>query len=158
MTTIAWKDGILACDKRITEDNFVYKGTKFKETEASVYVGTGELSSALRFIEYLMGDREKPPKLKGAFVLEFDKKTGSLNLWEKKYIGIPIETKMYAHGSGYGIAIGAMSFGATPEEAIRIAAKHDAYTGHGVKCWVSERAAIRLSNLERTICEGGHKL
>jgi 20S proteasome alpha/beta subunit len=152
MTTIAWKDGVLACDKCITEDNFVYRGTKFKETDSKVYVGAGYLSRALRFIDYLINEEDgKPPKLKDTIVLEFDKQTGKLTLWENKHIGLPVETKMYAHGSGYGFAIGAMSFGATPEEAIKVATKHDAYTGNGVKCWVSENTKKRLSKLEYTI-------
>ena len=140
MTTIAYKDGVLACDKRISEENFVYKGTKFKETDKKVYVATGLLSYGMRFINYLIDNLdEKPPKLKNTIVLEFDKETGKLWIWENKHIGLPVETQMYAHGSGYGFAIGAMSFGATPEEAIKVATKHDAFTGNGIKCWSSKR-------------------
>lgn len=144
VTTIAYKSGIIACDKRITEDNFVYKGTKFKETDNYVFIGAGTLSYALRFMDYLINGSEKPPKLKDTIVLQFDKETGKLILWEQKHVGIPVETPMYAHGSGYGFAIGAMSFGASPEEAVKVAAKHDAYTGNGIKCWVSNKAKKTL--------------
>jgi hypothetical protein len=44
-------------------------------------------------------------------------------------------TGVYATGSGGQLALGALAMGATPEEAIKVASKYDAYTGHGVQVW-----------------------
>jgi hypothetical protein len=141
MTTIAYKNGVLACDKQGTDDNFVMKCTKWVEDDDTVYIVTGTLVKGLRFIEYLRGGEGKPPKLGDTVVLEFDKKTGALKVWESKDMALPIECGIYAHGSGYAFAIGAMHAGCTPDEAVKIASKVDAYTGGGVKVFVSEKAA-----------------
>ena len=137
MTTIVWQPGVLACDKRVTEDNIVSGNGACKAVEdaTTVYAVTGTLTQGLRFVVYLQGDRSgKPPRLKSATVIEFDKRTGAARVWECKYMSLPCKG-VYAMGSGGQLALGAMSAGASPEEAIRIASKHDAYTGHGVQVW-----------------------
>lgn len=44
---------------------------------------------------------------------------------------IEVREPFYAIGSGSHLAVGAMSAGATAEEAVQAAAKHDLYTGFG---------------------------
>ena len=143
MTTIAYKSGVLACDKQATDDNFKMKCTKYVEDADTVYVVTGTLVNGFRFIEYLREGEGKPPKLGDAAVLEFDKKTGKLKVWESKHTALEVEANIYAHGSGYAFAVGAMSAGATPGDAVRIASKHDAYSGGGVVVWKSEKVKRR---------------
>lgn len=45
------------------------------------------------------------------------------------------EVNVSIRGSGMQLAMGAMEQGATPEEAIKIAAKHDMYTGDTIQCY-----------------------
>jgi ATP-dependent HslUV protease subunit HslV len=146
VTTIAWRDGILACDKQGTWDN--QKGrASFKAivTDDKVYALTGSLTQGLRFIEDLQNeiDPKKRTKLKGTVVIEFDRITGNILLWESRRIPLPIEDKYWAEGSGGQFAVGAMGAGASAEEAVKIAAKHDCYT-NGLQVWVSDKAAKRV--------------
>lgn len=46
---------------------------------------------------------------------------------------IRMDASHAAIGSGGAFALGAITTGATPVEAVRVAMKHDAYTGMGVK-------------------------
>ena len=127
MTTIAYKNGIIACDKQGTWYNQASKAPfKAIVTEDVVYLITGVLATGLRFIEYLQGGQEgKPPKIKDTTIYEFDRNTGKLNVWESRHISFPIVDKIWADGSGGQFAIGAMAMGATPEQAVRIAIKYD---------------------------------
>lgn len=141
MTTIAWKDGILAADKQVTWGNQKSRMSyKVIVGEASVYAITGDLSRGLRFVADLESGSEKRTKLKDTTVIEFDKKTGKIKSWEDRHVALPIEVKFWADGSGGQFAMGAMEVGATAEEAVKAAAKHDSFTGMGVQVFVSEKA------------------
>jgi hypothetical protein len=122
----------------VTEDNVVTGNGVLKavETDTHVYAVTGTLVTGLRFIEWLKepGKVKKGPRLKDTVVVEFDKRTGRAQVWECRHTPLPCKD-MYATGSGGQIALGAMAAGATPEEAVRIASKYDAYTGHGIQVW-----------------------
>lgn len=146
MTTIAWKGGILAVDNQVTVGDNQKAKASIKTVEdknnSRVFAITGSLTRGLRFIEDLKsntapGDRTK---LKGTIVLEFDLKTGRLLSWESRHLPLPIESRYWADGSGCQFAMGAMDAGASAEEAIKIASRHDCYTGFGITVWRSERA------------------
>lgn len=139
MTTIVWKPGVLATDKRITDDNLVFGNGAIKavETEDKVYAITGTITRGLRFVNYLRKNKKgNPPRLKDAVVVEFDKRSGRAQMWESRHTPLPCKD-FYVAGSGGQIALGALEMGATPEEAIRVASKYDAYTGNGVQVWRS---------------------
>ena len=140
MTTVAYKDGVLACDKQGTDCN-VATGADYKAIIAgnTVYVITGTLTRGLRFIGWLTnGSEGKPPKLKDTLVIEFDKITGMCKLHESAHVALPVTDRIMAKGSGGDIALGAMHAGATPREAVKIATKLDIYTGIGVQVWTSK--------------------
>lgn len=141
-TTIAWKDGVLACDKQGTYYNqqckVTYKAIVDDQGEHDrIFAITGDVARGLLFIDSIVNDDKpsKRPKLKGTVVVEFDRKTGKLGLWQHHLVCLPVEDKYWAEGSGGQIALGAMAAGATAVEAIKIAAKHDSYTGGGVQSW-----------------------
>lgn len=141
MTTIAYKKGVVACDKQGTWYNQGMQAPfKAIATDDVVYLVTGELVEGLRFVNYLQEGSKKPPKLKNATVYEFNKKSGKLCVWECNYISLPVIERVWADGSGGQIALGAMAFGASPEEAVKIATKYDIYTGGGVQSWTSDKA------------------
>ena len=143
MTTIAYKDFILACDSQVTYGNQKAKGSyKAIVTDDKVYAITGSVTRGLRFIEDLVSHTkpEERTKLKDTVVIEFDKKTGIMQSWESRHIALPLEQKFWADGSGGLIAMGAMEVGASAEEAVRAASKHDCYTGYRVQVFVSDKA------------------
>ena len=146
MTTIAYKQGIVACDKQATDGCTVTGGSfKMVKGEASTYVITGTLTRGVRFTNWLEGGQEgKAPKLKDTIVFEMDNTTGKAQVWEDK-VPLPIEDTYWAHGSGGEVALGAMYMGASVEEAIRAATKHDTYTGKGVQVVYSKAAKKRLA-------------
>ena len=75
---------------------------------------------------------KRPPRIKGlsGLVLTAQKNIFMFDDYTK---WLAVNGPYYAVGSGSAYAIGAMSLGASPEEAVRAAMKHDAYTGLGVK-------------------------
>lgn len=147
MTTIAYKNGILACDKQCTDNGTKYRGS-FKATVAndSVYIVTGTVVRGLKFIEWILnGGRdsdEDAPRLKDTQVIQMDLKTGKIHHWEADF-PLPVEDRIAAWGSGGDIALGAMAAGASPEAAVKIASSWDDGTGFGVQMFRSERAKKR---------------
>jgi ATP-dependent HslUV protease subunit HslV len=144
MTTIAYRDGILAADSRATFQSEeggarcvrcrkIYR----KKTKAGieVLIGTaGESSSGLLFVDWYGSDRKPPIKfLDGdadflclvvtpSGVLEYDK-------WCR---GEEVEEEFAAIGSGAKAALGALYAGASAEEAVRIACKIDPYSSEPI--------------------------
>lgn len=150
MTTIAYKQGVVACDKQATNNGVVSRGS-YKATTSpdgkTIYFITGTLTRGLKFVEWLVnGGREQEdeaPKLKKTVVLELDMKTGKAQLWEDD-IPLPIEDRIAAFGSGGDIALGAMASGASPQEAVNISSRWDDGTGLGVQVYISDVARKRL--------------
>ena len=144
MTTIALKDGVLACDKQGTNYGTISTcAAKMVHSDSSVYCFCGTLTTGLKFINWLLDEqRGKAPSIRKTCVVEMDKKTGAAYVWEDN-IPIKIEDSVFATGSGGDVALGAMEAGATPEEAIKIATKWDTHTGKGVQVVVSKAAAKR---------------
>ena len=146
MTTIAYKDGVIACDKQGTYYNQACKATfKAIVDDNYVYLITGTLHRGLRFIGWLQDNRAdvKPPKLKGTVVYVFDKTSGELTAWHHESQSEPVEDTTWADGSGGQFAMGAMEAGCTPSEAVKIACKYDVYSGNGVQSWTSKAAKTR---------------
>lgn len=75
---------------------------------------------------------DKPPKTKGisGLVLTADK---DIFVFDDYTRWLAVNEPFAAIGTGANYAIGAMSSGKTPKEAVRVAMKHDAFTGFGVK-------------------------
>lgn len=119
MTTIAVKDGIMAADSMVSS-SYGRKATKIRKIRGSYYGVAGNWDDALQFFEW----REKggdPPSMDDISALEIRKKT--LYYWSGS-VAEKIKPP-YAIGSGADIAMGAMSFGATAEEAVKLACKLD---------------------------------
>lgn len=116
---------------------------KLVVTDDFAYAITGGLAEGLAFINRGLDLDEL--KLKSTTVLAMDLRTGKCVAYEEPGFPIPIEDKMYVAGSGGDIALGAMAFGASPEEAVKIASEWDVDTGLGVQVVLSDPAKKRLS-------------
>ena len=140
MTTIAYKRGVIACDKQATEGGTIVRcASKAKIVDGKVYCISGSVATGLKFIRQLTESDEPAEDFK-ATVVCMDLKTGKATVYEGNDEPQIVEDVFYAWGSGGDVALGALAMGASPAEAVRIASKWDTSTGLGVQEFVSERA------------------
>lgn len=141
MTTIAIKDKILAFDSKLTADGqfsgFFVKGRRFKNHLVAAAGSAQEIEAFLDWFE--AGATEDLKRKFGLHEREVDiqalsiDRKGNIFLYEDRLYPYRVDAAFYAAGSGGSIAIGAMAAGASAEQALRIAAKFDSYTGGGIK-------------------------
>lgn len=144
MTTVAANKTTIASDLQYTYGNTRFKGkTKifdFPKEKAQFVLKTdrvlagvsGDAVQIAHLVEWLHDGEptSKPPKLKKLQLLAL---TGDNKLYWGDGLSsfIQIDEPFWAIGSGMDFAIGAMKQGATPLEAVKIAAKSDVNTGLG---------------------------
>lgn len=75
---------------------------------------------------------KRPPRVKDLSGLVLTAK-GDLFLFDDYTKWLAIKEPFAAIGSGAQVALGAMHAGASPKEAVKVAMKHDAFTGMGIK-------------------------
>ena len=134
MTTIATDGKTIACDTQVSSGN---SGSKWPARVNKIhrvgdrYVGiSGDLWQAHLFIKYLKDGKVPEKKLKDISVLIVEK-DGSIYHTDYTFNELQL-TSPFAVGSGGDYAIGALGVGASPVEAIKVAAKYDAYTNNDV--------------------------
>lgn len=137
MTTIAWKDGILAADSRVScGDRLVGHWSKLRVIEVAgervAYALTGNQAYSPLFEAFLAkGEIHDELKKDGddywrAAVV----RGGGLREYESGCLEIPrSDAPFEAWGSGTKYALGAMAAGASAEEAVKIASMFDLGTG-----------------------------
>ena len=136
MTTIAYRDGVLAADTQTTsgERN---DGHDVKIAKRGCILAAAAGSSAMcrLFMDWFRsGMKGDAPSMKngdftgwGMLFYERDR-IAMLNEagWETR------RAEIYTNGSGGDLALGAMAAGASPPEAVRIAMRYDIHTGGDV--------------------------
>lgn len=135
MTTIAYRDGVLAADTRGTSgDTIINRVIKIAKV-GKVLAGTcGTSSLAREFRAWLgAGAKGEPPANPHpanaewsywALVVTPDR------VWQFQESGVvEVLTPYTAMGSGRDFALGAMAHGATAEQAVRAAIAHDSASG-----------------------------
>lgn len=135
MTTIAYRDDVLAADTQITcggtIDGWAQKA--FRKGRL-LYATSGSSGLGDRFASWVSGGMQgDAPCLKG----EGDKDGGHGYLfpggdrvvWRYDDVWATHRAPFFAYGSGAEIALGAMLAGASAEEAVRAAAERDIATG-----------------------------
>lgn len=150
MTTIAYRDGILAADRLAQLDGAV-SGlvTKVQVPVADgIYRAVG-IAGTLAELQRVMwwantenefGDTPQalpPPKLSAGTVALLIDASGDVGYLEEDAEAlITIDAPFHARGSGREFALGAMAQGATAIEAVQVAARFDTKTGGGVD-WIN---------------------
>lgn len=137
MTTIAIKNGILAFDSKVTEDalfsGYMIKG---KKTDKMAFAAAGDCEEVQAFLDWLskgggesnkryFGLHEREVDLEGLALTE----DGRIFSYGTRLYPYEIRAPFFAVGSGARLALGAMAKGASAEEAVKIAARLDGYTG-----------------------------
>ena len=139
MTTIAYKDGIVACDGRITSGSLIEDDDREKmiEREGVRFFLTGATADYDKLIDAYLGDRVVPH---GVYACSLVFRNGlltcvgvdeELRVWEAP---VPLD-KPYAMGSGRTYALTAMDMGATAYQAVEMAAKRDTCTGGTIRTY-----------------------
>lgn len=140
MTTIATDGQTMAADGRLTSLDIVFNSqcNKLRRLrDGSIAAGAGE-SGAIRKIIAWVEDGGTQPKTKGARVLVL-RPNGKLELADGGDGLIEVEAPI-GIGTGGDIAIGAMEAGASPAEAVAIAARRDPFTGGDIQVMELGRA------------------
>lgn len=132
MTTIAFKDGVMAADTQITSDYAIHAPKIFRLPDGGVAGGAGDWSRAYAGIKWLMeGEKGDPPNLGDADIL-IARADGTLWKANEEFPAYPLLDKMAAIGCGALAAIVAMRGGSTAVEAVQAVAVSDIYTNDPV--------------------------
>lgn len=132
MTTIAYKNGILAADSAVTINNMyagkVNKITYDEEKKVAIGISGNMFVSTLvdKIVAYMNGELEKPPEFEDTDILIV--KDGKVYVYQGEHYPVLLESDFASIGSGSQIAMGAMAAGATAEEAVSIASEMDVFT------------------------------
>jgi len=143
MTTIAYKKGFIACDSRITKDNFIvddsYEKLITKNGVAFFVCGSTSDSGAL-IDAYLLGKYDGNSENIDAVALVIDK--GLLYtcaIHNKEFWRSPTRyDNPIALGSGRDFAIAFMDSGMSAEEAVKAACKRDCLSGGEIRVYSVE--------------------
>lgn len=136
MTTIAFKDGILAADSAVTASgNWEGSCMKIAKLKPSIFAGfAGALAVQETVFEWIAGgmDRKKIPTIMdGGEDYKWDCLVITPDaVWslERSFLRSFTQSPYYAIGSGADLALGAMAMGATANQAVEAACKHDIYS------------------------------
>lgn len=138
MTTIAFKNGVMAADTLVTRgDNHCGTAHKIvrRDTDGAVCGTSGRLRDVIKFQEwFLSGDQTSLPPVGDELEAMVAYPDGRVDEYDGStclgvYIGRPCpELGTLAIGSGWKAAAAAMAAGASALQAIEIAAKIDVHT------------------------------
>lgn len=140
MTTVAYRDGILAADSRVTVKDVIDSDNDkkiYRLRDGSVYGMSGDYVGGLKLLSHLkFAVKQKhlvlpTPQVKGvkAILISPEKVLWYFEqgLWEK------LKHPYYAVGSGGKFATAAMDAGADAITAVKIGIKRDVYSGGRVR-------------------------
>ena len=136
MTTIAYRDGVLAADSLVTLGSTKVHGSYQKIRRIGQYlVGTaGSVACCQAFVDWLKSNDDSHPPPKGEYgALIVDPRGRVREIENGSVLPVPRGAKFFAIGSGSPYALAAMYAGATAVDAVKIAAKIDTSTGLPVK-------------------------
>jgi hypothetical protein len=143
MTTIAYRDGILATDSQLTVDTgsgarkhscrklFRKRITEGKKSYDVIIATAGESSPGMVFVDWYGSGKPIPDlflHIGGDFTCLVLTPRGLLE-FDVYCRGELVESEFYAIGSGAMAALAAMHCGKSAVEAVRVAARIDPYTG-----------------------------
>jgi 20S proteasome alpha/beta subunit len=134
MTTLAYRDGELATDSRITIDNMIVSDRRKKVhrlKDGSIVAWAGNVQDGERLMKALRSKNAEMPELGEISALHL-RADGTLWLYEGS-VWAKQDPGYYATGSGSAYAFAAMDAGASAKDAIRIAIKRDASSGGRVQ-------------------------
>jgi hypothetical protein len=137
LSVVAYRDGVMAADSRINSgDTHHYTMDKMIRGNSGELIGVvGDVAEIQRFMNwYTGGEEEQGPKKNFDALVVLD--DGQVVGYFDDLVPIPLHGSYFAIGSGSDIALGAMSMGATAEEAVVKACEHSSSCGLPIKTMV----------------------
>lgn len=139
MTTIAYKDGIVAYDGLMMFGDYIYQ-TDFDKCEdhGAIFFCSGNPDDAEKFIDFWMSGIEPLQKPDVEMIVVEDGVVyqavmdGTADMQKTEL------TRPWAIGSGWQFAVGAMDAGVSAEDAVRVAACRDPMTGGTIRTYQIE--------------------
>lgn len=139
MTTIAYKDGILAADSQVTFGNVkATSDPKIKELPNGIIIALAgnndKIMVALQFFsreDWEEKLNEAPDFKKGFEAILVSK--GRVYTAQNNCVPWPLVHPFHAAGSGWQIASAGMHMGMSAEEAVKLASELDIYTNNKVQ-------------------------
>lgn len=134
MSTIAYKDGCMAADRKLSADG-VLSGevNKVEIIEGQIVAWCGDIQDFIAFKEWFCDGckHDDRPTIDSFGALSVDS-SGNVKTYDNKCRSYQVKAPFHVNGSGHAIAVGAMAAGASAEEAVRIACVYDCNSGCGV--------------------------
>jgi ATP-dependent protease HslVU (ClpYQ) peptidase subunit len=135
VTTIAYRDGLLAADGRSSSGSTILTDNAKKIirlSDGALFALAGDVAYTGPMLGALEDDVEFP-KADGAFTAVIVETNGALRVYEGAGGFMAVEEPFAAFGSGAEVAYGAMEMGASAEEAVRAAMRRDTYSGGAIQ-------------------------
>lgn len=140
MTTIAYRDGVMAADTRAYGGDKTPVGwkQKIRLLESGTLIGCssntpGQPEAVLAWFERGADQADRPQFGECKFRFIAVRPDGTALLGENSFfLAGPLQGDYFAIGSGEEFALGALFMGATAEQAVRAAAALDVWTGGDV--------------------------
>ena len=137
MTTIAYRDGVMAGDRKVTEGDFAWAEMRkvFRRRDGCLIGGCGNTTILQRYVDWFVdGERGFKPSLgvkdeDAEFLVV--RANGKVEFHDRNGVH-QLQGKFFAVGSGCTAALGAMAMGATARQAVRVASRYDVNTGCGM--------------------------
>ena len=139
MTTIAYKDGIVAYDSRSTSGNMIRsdREDKHRSVGGKHFFSSGPVSDAEDLIALYLGLAAETKDLEGSVLVVDSGKLFSASIDDGVFFKQPLSLKEpYALGSGTPFAYTAMDLGCDAITAVKMAAKRDMNTGGRTRKYV----------------------
>lgn len=141
MTTIVAHAGKLAADRRQVGPHLALV-TKLFAFKGSIFATAGDSAWGEVFTEWLRDGQPRDRRdaifkqmtdCDASFLALQIRPDGKIVLWASPWLPLEIEQDAFGVGSGSAYALGALSAGASIEDAIRIASRWDECTGPDVQ-------------------------
>jgi len=134
MTTIVYKDGIMAADTLVQTNGISGHSKKIKKVNNTLFGIAGEISVFDDVIKWWFDTKTLesfPSYIKGfetsVLIVPPNRKI-SIVVCDKPVI-LNFTEKIWAIGSGDHLAFGALAMGASAKEAVKVSIKYDSYSG-----------------------------
>ena len=136
MTTVAYKGGILAFDSKVTSNgDHIGWASKGCKTNKFILACCGSMSDIAAFMDWMAGGGVMADKKLFGLERKVEmsalaiNKKGCVFSYDDSLYPFQIDAPFHALGSGSSYAMGAMAFGATAVQGVKIASKWDNGTG-----------------------------
>ena len=149
MTTIVYKDGILAADTQLTTGDIKSRIRKIHRLPSGqVAAAAGVISDWPLFFEWLAKAENKAkaiPKLSKGFEMIVIEPDGKVGYYNSKCLYFEIDDPIYTNGSGWAFARAGLMCGLTPKKAVELASELDTGTNNLVDVYDVKKKRLTLS-------------